>query len=82
MDVVIPLSVTVVGGWGILGGSCRWDVFTGVVLAFGLVHGLVRGLGLATRFQALDVPEDGELWRLIAFNVGIEIGQVTAVFAM
>lgn len=45
------------------------------VLGFGLVH----GLGLATRFQDLGIPENGELTRVIAFNVGIEIGQLIAI---
>ena len=77
VDVVIVLSVAFVGGYGMLGGPKHWDVFTAVVFAFGLVH----GLGLATRFQALGVPEDGMIWKLIAFNVGIELGQMTAVIA-
>jgi hypothetical protein len=76
--VVIVLSVAFVGCWGMFGGPQRWDVFTALVFGFGLVH----GLGLATRFQALGVPEDGMLWRLIAFNVGIEIGQVTAILVV
>lgn len=49
-----------------------------MVAAFGLVH----GLGLATRFADLDIPEDGRLLKVIAFNIGIEIGQATAIFAM
>lgn len=77
VDVVIALSVVVVAAVGILGRPERFGVFGAVVLAFGLVH----GLGLATRFQALGIPEEGELWRVIAFNVGIEIGQLSAVAA-
>jgi len=79
VDVVIVLSVAFVGGYGMLvGRPRRWDVFTAIVYGFGLVP----GLGLATRFQALGVAEDGMLWRLIAFNVGIEIGQLTAIMAV
>lgn len=79
VDVVIVLSVAFVGGYGmLLGRPKHWDVFTAIVFGFGLVH----GLGLATRFQALGVAEDGLLWRLIAFNVGIEIGQLTAIMAV
>jgi hypothetical protein len=48
------------------------------VFGFGLIH----GLGLATRFQALGVPKNGQLWKVIAFNVGIEIGQLTAIVAV
>lgn len=75
VDVVIALSVVFVAGVGIFGRpkSFRW--FGAAVLGFGLIH----GLGLSTRFQDLGIPEDGELWRVIAFNVGIEIGQLTAI---
>lgn len=79
VDVVIVLSVVFVGGYGMVAGRPkRWDIFGGIVYLFGLVH----GLGLATRFQALGVPEDGMLWRVIAFNVGIEIGQLTAIIGV
>src|SRR5215218_10357471 len=69
VDVVIVLSVVFVGLLALLGGTTKWKALTIVVLAFGLVH----GLGLATRLQGLGLPEDGLLWRVIAFNVGIEI---------
>lgn len=78
VDVVIVLSVAFVGIYGMFGRPQRWDIFTAIVFAFGLVH----GFGLSTRFQALGVPEDGMVWRLIAFNVGIEIGQLTAIMGM
>lgn len=78
VDVVIVLSVAFVGGWGMLGRPKRWDIFTAIVFGFGLVH----GLGLSTRFQALGVSDDGKAWRLVAFNIGIEIGQLTAIVAV
>lgn len=76
VDVVIALSVVVVAGVGILGRPERFRLFGAAVLGFGLIH----GLGLATRLQDLGLPEQGRLWRVIAFNIGIEIGQLTAVF--
>lgn len=45
------------------------------VLAFGLVH----GLGLATKLQGLDLNSQGLLANLVAFNVGVEIGQFLAL---
>lgn len=45
------------------------------VLAFGLVH----GFGLATKVQELKPPADGLLPNIIAFNVGIEVGQLLAL---
>lgn len=78
VDVVIVLSVAFVGIYGMFGRPQRWDVFTAIVFGFGLVH----GLGLSTRFQSIGVADEGMVWRLIAFNVGIEIGQLTAIMGM
>jgi len=47
-----------------------------VIFAFGLVH----GLGLATRLQALDLPSgDALVARVLAFNVGVDVVQLIAV---
>ena len=42
------------------------------VFGFGLIH----GLGLATKLQEISISEDGLLGNLIAFNVGVEMGQI------
>lgn len=78
VDVIIALSVAFVGVVGWIGRPRRWWWFGTAVLAFGLVH----GLGLSTRLQALGLPEEGMLARVIAFNVGIELGQLVAIVAM
>jgi len=44
--------------------------------------GLVHGLGLATRLQDADLVGDGLLVRAVAFNVGVEVGQLLAVGAV
>lgn len=48
----------------------RWAIF-----GFGLVH----GLGLATRLEALRLHGEGLLVNLISFNMGVELGQVAAL---
>jgi hydrogenase/urease accessory protein HupE len=78
VDVVIALSLVFVGGVAMFGRPKRWDYFGGAVYVFGLIH----GLGLASRLAEAGLPEDGLLWRVIAFNVGIEMGQLTAIFVM
>jgi len=75
VDVVIGLSVVYVGVVALRPGRPRWRVFAAVIFGFGLIH----GLGLSTRLQALGLHEDGLIARVIAFNVGIEIGQLTAI---
>lgn len=45
------------------------------VFGFGLIH----GLGLATKLQALNLRPEGLLTNLVAFNVGVELGQLLAL---
>lgn len=78
VDIIIGVSVIFVGLVGMFFPAVKWGPFAAIVLGFGLVH----GLGLATRLQDAGLPEDGVLWRVIAFNVGIEAGQLTAVMMM
>ncbi len=49
-----------------------------MVFAFGLIH----GFGLSTRLQMLPLAEDGLVLRIIAFNVGVEFGQIAALGIM
>jgi hypothetical protein len=44
-----------------------------------LVFGLIHGLGLATQVQAYEMSPDGLVANLLAFNVGVEIGQLLAL---
>ncbi|WP_323792104.1 HupE/UreJ family protein [Nocardioides sp.] len=78
VDTVIAGSVVVVGVVALRGRAPDWTVFGAVVVGFGLVH----GLGLSTRLQEVGLPHEGLLWRAVAFNVGVEIGQLTAIGAL
>lgn len=79
VDVVIALSVVLVAALGLQRDRPKDDLIPGLsFLGFGLVH----GLGLSTRLQDLGIPDDGLLGKTVAFNVGIEIGQLIAVLFM
>jgi len=78
IDAIIGLSV-VYKGFENLGGfktifGRSFDT-RAVVLIFGLFH----GFGLATKIQELTLSKDGLFTNLIAFNIGVEIGQVLAL---
>lgn len=47
-----------------------------------LVFGLFHGFGLATKIQEFGLSDDGLLANLIAFNVGVELGQLLALGAI
>jgi hypothetical protein len=78
IDAIIGLSV-VYKGFDNLGGFKRcfnWQPNTKLaVLIFGLFH----GFGLATKLQEFQLPEDGLIINLVAFNLGVELGQFAAL---
>lgn len=78
VDAVIALSVAYVGVFGWRGPPQAWRMFGAGVFGFGLIH----GLGLATRFQELGLPRDGRVSRLVAFNLGVEAGQLAGIAAV
>lgn len=43
------------------------------------VFGLCHGLGLATKLRQITLPEDGLVVNLLAFNLGVELGQLLAL---
>jgi hypothetical protein len=45
------------------------------VFAFGLCH----GFGLATKLQELALPSEGLVANILAFNLGVELGQLAAL---
>ena len=82
VDAVIAVSV-IYKGFDNLDGfkraiGMRAPNLLVMVFAFGLIH----GLGLSTRVQDLPLPETGLITRLLAFNVGVEFGQIVALICM
>jgi hypothetical protein len=80
VDAIIGLSV-VYKGFENIGGfkAIGWKLDPrAAVLGFGLVH----GLGLATKLQALQLSREGLAANLVAFNVGVELGQLAALSVM
>lgn len=47
-----------------------------------LVFGFFHGFGLATKIQDLTLGQDGLIANLVAFNVGVELGQFMALGAI
>jgi len=78
VDAIIGLSV-VYKGFDNLGGFNRTLSFTPNPKAAVLIFGLFHGLGLATKLQEFQLPQDGLFINLIAFNIGVELGQFSAL---
>jgi hypothetical protein len=81
IDAVIGLSV-VYKALDNLGAFQRWFGFQPNTKAATLVFGFFHGFGLATKVQEFEMSRDGLLANLLAFNVGVEIGQLLALSAI
>jgi hypothetical protein len=78
VDAIIGLSVAYKGldNLGVLRSWLgRQPNTKAAVLLFGLVH----GFGLATKLQDFTLSEDGLVGNIVAFNVGVELGQFLAL---
>jgi len=81
IDAIIGLSV-VYKALDNMGAYQRWFGVQPNTKAATLIFGLFHGFGLATKIQDYDVSPDGLLPNLLAFNVGVEIGQLLALAAI
>lgn len=77
VDAIIGLSV-VYKAFENIGGFKRMGIAIdtrAAVLFFGFVH----GFGLSTKLQDLTLSPDGLVPNMIAFNIGVELGQFAAL---
>ncbi|WP_133405900.1 HupE/UreJ family protein [Parashewanella tropica] len=78
IDAIIGLSV-VYKGFDNLGGFEKMFGKQPNTKAAVLIFGLFHGFGLATKIQEFKLPEDGLFTNMLAFNLGVEIGQILAL---
>ena len=81
VDAIIGLSV-VYKALDNMGAYQRWFGFQPNTKVATLVFGLFHGFGLATKLQDFNLSPDGLIGNLLAFNVGVEIGQLLALGAI
>lgn len=81
VDAIIGLSVAY-KGFDNLGGFRRLFGETPDERLAVFIFGLFHGLGLATKLQGSGLHSDGLYGNLIAFNVGIELGQFAALLVI
>ena len=81
IDAIIGLSV-VYKAVDNLGLFQKWLGFQPNTKWATLIFGLFHGTGLATKILEYEIAEDGLLANLLAFNVGVEVGQLLALFVI
>ena len=81
IDAIIGFSV-VYKALDNLGAFPRWFGVQPSTKAATLIFGFLHGFGLASRIIDYEISPDG-LWpNLIAFNIGVEVGQLVALAAI
>jgi hypothetical protein len=78
IDAIIGFSV-VYKALDNLGAFQRWLGLQPSTKGATLVFGLLHGFGLATKILEYEISPDGLVPNLLAFNVGVEIGQLLAL---
>ncbi|MBP7065175.1 MAG: HupE/UreJ family protein [Ferrovibrio sp.] len=81
IDAIIAFSI-VYKALDNLGAFQRWFNYQPDTKLVTLIFGLFHGFGLASKIIDYDISPDGLLPNLIAFNVGVEIGQLLALSAI
>jgi hypothetical protein len=81
IDAIIGFSI-VYKALDNLGAFQQWFGYQPDTKLATLVFGLFHGFGLASKIIDYDISPDGLLPNLIAFNVGVEIGQILALSAI
>ena len=82
IDAVIGLSVCYIAFANIDGFRKYLSVPPPNMLLMITGLGLIHGFGLSTRLQELPLSEDSLLLNIISFNIGIELGQISALALM
>jgi hypothetical protein len=78
IDAIIAVSV-VYKALDNLGAYQRWFGFQPNIKAATLIFGFFHGLGLATKILEYNIAPNGLIPNLLAFNAGVEIGQLIAL---
>ncbi len=78
IDAIIGFSI-VYKALDNMGAYQRWFGFQPNTKVATLVFGLFHGFGLATKILEYKMSPDGLIPNLIAFNVGVELGQLMAL---
>jgi hypothetical protein len=78
IDAIIGFSI-IYKGFDNLGGFKQLFGFQPNTKVAVMIFGLFHGFGLATKILEFAIPQDGLIENLIAFNVGVELGQLSAL---
>lgn len=82
IDAIIALSVCYIAFANLNGFERLLGFKAPNMLLMVITLGLIHGFGLSTRLQELPLDAENLLLNIITFNLGIELGQLSALFVM
>ena len=82
IDAVIALTVCYKGFENLDGFKRYFGVNSPNLMYMVFGFGLIHGFGLSTRLQQLPMGEGSIVMKILAFNVGVEVGQIAALTVM
>jgi hypothetical protein len=82
IDAVIALTVCYKGLENLDGFKRYFGVNSPNLMYMVFGFGLIHGFGLSTRLQQLPMGEGSIVMKILAFNVGVELGQIAALTVM
>ena len=86
IEALIPVTIMVTALWNLRGAGQliirRAPVLAAAPNALALGFGLIHGLGFSNYLRALLGPNSHPVQELLAFNVGVELGQILIVSAI
>jgi len=82
IDAIVGLSVCYIAFANIDGFRKYLAIKPPNMMAMVFSFGLIHGFGLSSRLQELPLSADSLLLNIISFNVGIELGQISALLVM
>jgi hypothetical protein len=81
IEFLIPVTIMLTALYNVFGSQRQEKQVIRLNYLLALVFGLIHGMGFSNFFRSLLMPdEQGELVRqLLAFNIGVELGQLAIV---
>lgn len=81
VEFLIPVTILITGVSNLRNKEAKKQSSIFLYL-MALVFGLIHGLGFSNYLQSLLGQEANIFWPLLAFNVGLELGQILIVFVV
>lgn len=81
IEFLIPVTIAITSGSNLINSQPQNGRFIQVNYYFALFFGLIHGLGFSNFLKSLLGKESSILEPLLAFNLGLEIGQIVIVIA-